>query len=50
MNLTIPSNMVILGFSESQRINLMKRHKDAIETMLGWQFGGQCSGPRSVPA
>lgn len=35
MNTKIPSNTVILGFFESQRVNLIKRHKDALKTALG---------------
>lgn len=50
MNLKIASNMMILGFSESQRINLMKGHKDVSSTVLGWQLGDKYSGPSSVTA
>lgn len=35
MNMKTTSKMMILGFSESQRINLMKRHKDISSTVLG---------------
>lgn len=50
MNMKIPSNMVFLGFSKFQRVNLMRRHKDALKTVLGWQYGGQYSGSSSVLA
>lgn len=48
MNTKIPSNMVMLGFSKFQRVNLMKRHKDVLKTVLGWHFGGHYSGSSSV--